>query len=129
MLKKNKIKLSCRGFSLIELMFGVFVLLVVIIAALTSTINSIFLNESSRNIVIAANDAQHVLEQIKTQSFSNIPNYIQNYSSYQFSNLANENITFPSPSYGSNLDTITIQINWNERNATRTYAITTRFAQ
>jgi len=129
MLKRKVIILTRGGFSLIELMFGVSILLVVIIAALSSTINSMFLNESSRNIVIAANDVQYVSEQIKTQSFSNIPSYIQNYSPNQFNNLPNENITFPSPSYGSSLDTITIQINWNERNATRTFSITTRFAQ
>lgn len=129
MVRRKIIKLTCGGFSLIELMFGVSILVVVIIATLSAAINSIFLNESSRNIVIAANDAQYALEQIKMQNFSNIPNYIQNYSSNQFSNLPNENITFSNPSYGSNLDTITIQINWNERNATRTYSTTTRFAQ
>jgi Tfp pilus assembly protein PilW len=123
------IKLTRRGFSLTELMFGGFILLVVIIATLSSTIHSMFLNESSRNIVIAANDVQYVLEQIKTQSFSNISTYIQNYSSVQFANLPSENITFPNPSYGLSLDTITVNISWNERNATRNYSITTCFAQ
>ena len=106
--KKKIIKLGRTGFSLIELMF---------------------LNESSRNIVTAANDAQYALEQIKAQSFSNIPAYISNYSPAQFTNLPNENITFPGPAYTATLDTITAQITWNERNAARTLAITTRCAQ
>ncbi len=129
MQKRKIIKLTRRGFSLIELMFGVSILLVTIIAALSSTINSMFLSESSRNLVTASNDAQYVLEQIKTQSFSNIPTYISSISSSKFNNLSGETVTFPGPAYTSNLDTITVQINWNERNATRTFSITTRFAQ
>jgi Tfp pilus assembly protein PilV len=129
LLNRKILKLTRRGFSLTELMFGVFILVVVIIATLSSAINSMFLNESSRNIVIAANDVQYALEQIKTQSFSNIQNYIQNYSATKFTNLPGENITFPSPSYGTDLDTITVTITWNERNATRTYSVTTCFAQ
>ncbi len=120
---------SKRGFSLIELMFGVSILLIAIIAALSSTTNSMFLSESSRNIVTASNDAQYVLEQIKTQSFSNIPAYISSFSSTKFNNLPAETVTFPSPAYTLNLDTITVNITWSERNATRTFSITTRFAQ
>jgi len=118
-----------KGFSLIELMFGVSILLVVIIAALSSAINSMFLSESSRNLVTASNDAQYVLEQIKTQSFSNISTYISTFPSTKFSNLSGEAVTFPSPAYTSNLDTITVTIAWSERNATRTFSITTLFAQ
>lgn len=121
---------SKKGFSLIELMFGVFILLVTIIAALSSTINSMFLSESSRNIVTASNDAQYVLEQIKTQSFSNIPAYVASYPPNKFmSNLPPMYVSFPNPVYTSNLDTITVQISWSERNAARTFSITTRFAQ
>ncbi|MDD5477558.1 MAG: prepilin-type N-terminal cleavage/methylation domain-containing protein [Candidatus Omnitrophica bacterium] len=129
MARKKIIKLRCRGFSLIELMFGVSILLVTIIAALSSTIGSMFLNESSRNLVTAANDAQYVLEQIKAQSFSNISTYISGFSPTKFNNLLGETVTFPGPVYTANLDTITVDITWNERNAARTLSITTRFAQ
>jgi len=136
MVKRKIIKLTRRGFSLIELMFGIFILLVTIIAALSSTINSMFLNESSRNIVTASNDAQYVLEyvleQIKTQGFSNVPTYISGFSpatSGMVLKLSGEGVTFPSPVYTSNLDTITVNITWNERNTARTFSITTRFAQ
>lgn len=126
---KKIISLASKGFSLIELMFGVSILLIVTIAALSTFINSMFLNESSRNLVTAANDAQYVLEQISSQGFSNIPTYISTYSSGQFTNLPAETITFPNPVYTPTLDTITVQINWNERNASRTFALTTRYAQ
>lgn len=110
-------------------MFGVAILLVTIIAALSSTIGSVFLNESSRNLVTASNDAQYVLEQIKAQSFNDIPAYVSGFSSTKFNNLPQETVTFPGPVYTANLDTITVNIAWNERNAARTFSITTRFAQ
>lgn len=122
-------KLTKRGFSLIETMLSVSILLIVIIAAVLAIISSTLLIESSRNLVTASNDAQYVLEQIKTQSFSNIQAYVLNYSSAGFSNLPQEQVSFPSPVYTANLATITVQINWNERNVTRTFSITTRFAQ
>jgi len=122
-------KLTRGGFSLIELMFGVSILLVTIIAALSATINSMFLSESTRNLVTASNDAQYVLEQIKSQSFSNIPTYISGFPSTKFNNLSGETVTFPSPVYTSNLDTLTVNITWNERNAARAFSITTCLAQ
>ncbi|MDO8662767.1 MAG: type II secretion system protein [Candidatus Omnitrophota bacterium] len=117
-----------RGFSLIELMCGVVILLIISISALFAFINSMLLNESSRNRVIAANDAQYALEQIKEQDFNDIQTYIGNYNT-TFTNLAGESITFPNPIYTSTLDTITVQVVWNERNETRAFTLTTRFAQ
>lgn len=114
---------------MIELMFGVAILLVTLIAVLSSVIGSVFLNESSRNLVTASNDAQSVLEQIKTQSFSNIPAYISGFSPAEFNNLPGETVSFPDPVYTANLDTITVNITWNERNAAKNFSITTRFAQ
>lgn len=121
-------KTGCRGFSLIEVMFGIAILSVVSVAALSAFINSTLLTESSRNLVTAACDAQYVLEQIKAQDFSSIPSYIANYSSTQFNNLPGETVTFPNPSYTSTLDTITVRIDWSER-AARSYSLTTRYAQ
>ncbi|MBU4251952.1 MAG: prepilin-type N-terminal cleavage/methylation domain-containing protein [Candidatus Omnitrophica bacterium] len=122
-------KLTRRGFSLIETMFSVSILLIVIISALLAITNVMFLNESNRNMVTASNDAQYVMEQIKTQSFSNISTYVGGYSSGEFTNLPQENVSFPNPVYTANLDTITVQISWRERNAARTFSITTCFAQ
>ncbi len=118
-----------RGFSLIELMFAIAILLVVILGAIVSFINCMFLNEFNRHLVIAANDAQYALEQIKAQNFSDISTYISGYSAGKFTNLPVENITFPNPVYTSTLDTITVQVSWNERQGTKNFSITTRFAQ
>ncbi|PIQ88026.1 MAG: hypothetical protein COV73_01015 [Candidatus Omnitrophica bacterium CG11_big_fil_rev_8_21_14_0_20_43_6] len=122
-------KLTRKGFSLIETMFSVFILLVIIIAAVLAITSATFLIGSSRNLVTASNDAQYILEQIKAQSFSDIPAYIASYPTETFDNLPDEEISFPSPVYTSTLDTITVQMDWNERNAAQTYSITTRLAQ
>lgn len=122
-------KLTRRGFSLIETMLSVSILLIVVISALLAITNVMFLNESSRNMVTASNDAQYVLEQIKTKSFSDIPGFVGGYSSGEFNNLPQETVSFPNPVYTANLDTITVQISWSERDATRTFSITTCFAQ
>lgn len=129
-IKKNMIRSKRKGYSLIELMFGVAILLIPITVSLLSFVNCILLNESSRNIVTAANDAQYALEQIKAQkNFANIQNFILGYPATTFTNLINERITFPNPVYTSTLDTIAVQISWNERNVTKTFSITARFAQ
>lgn len=122
-------KLKRRGFTLIETMMSISILLVVIIAALLAIIGAMFLMQSSKNLVTASNDAQYALEQIKTRSFTNIPTYVAGYSADSFDNLQDEEITFPSPIYTSTLDTITVQITWTERNAQRSFSITTCFAQ
>ena len=130
-MRRGIVKLKEKGFTLIELMFGISILLIAIIASLSAFINCMFLNESSRNLTTAVHDAQYALEQIKTESFANIPGYISSYPATQFNNLpgGSERITFPDPVYTSTLDTITVQISWNERSVQKTFAITTRFAQ
>lgn len=126
---KNSPKIDSRGFSLVELVFGVAILLIVAIGGLGSFINCMLLNRSSRDTVIAATDAQYVLEQIKAQGFSGISAYISGYPAGQFTNLPGETVSFPNPGYTSTLSTITVQITWNERNAARNFSLTTRFAE
>jgi len=126
---KNSSKIDSRGFSLVELVFGVAILLIVAIGGLGSFINCMLLNRSNRDTGIAATDAQYVLEQIKAQGFSDISSYISGYPADQFTNLPGEVVSFPNPSYTSTLATITVQITWNERNAARNFSLTTRFAE
>lgn len=117
-------RLRCKGFSLIELMLGVAILTVVITASLLTFINCILLNDASRNLVTAANDAQYVLEQIKTLDY----NSISSYTAPAFSSLLNETITL-NRSIGAALSTVTVNVNWQEKQNTRNFSLSTYFAK
>ena len=122
-------KLTRSGFSLVETLFSVSILLIVIVAAILAITSSTFLIAASRNLVTASGDAQYALEQIRALSFDDIPAYIAGYPSDYFGNLPQETVSFPNPVYTANLDTITIQISWEERNAQKDLSITTRMAR
>jgi len=123
-----------RGFTLLELMFGVSVLLVTIIAVLSSLINCVFLSESSRNLATAANDAQYVLEQIKALALDYdtciATNFPSGYTMPTFTNLKNEVVAFvPSPTIGSSISKITVKVSWTERQDSRSFSLATYFAK
>ncbi len=114
-----------------ELMFGVFVLLVAIIAALSSFINCAFLSESSRNLATAANDAQYVLEQIKAWDYDTriAINFPSDYTLPTFT-LKDEDVDFePSPTIGSSISKITVKVSWTERQKSRSFSLATYFAK
>lgn len=125
-----------RGFTLLELMFGVSVLLVAVIAALSSFINCTFLSESSRNLTTAANDAQYVLEQIKALDYATRiappsgPNFPSGYTLPTFTNLKDEVAAFnPSPTIGPSISKITVKVSWTERQKSRSFSLATYFAK
>ncbi len=116
---------------MIELMLGVSILLVAILAALFSFINSMFLGESSRNLVAAANDAQYVLEQIKALDYDTqiATNFSTSYTPPTFTNLNNEVIAFnPAPTIGSTISKIVVKVSWIERQNNRSFSLATYFA-
>ncbi len=115
---------------MIELMIGVSILLVAVLAAALSLINSMFLSESSRNLVIAANDAQYVLEQIKELDYDTqiAANFSTNYTLPAFTNLNNEVVAFdPAPVTGSAISKITVKVSWIERQNNRSFSLATYF--
>lgn len=115
-----------RGFTLLELMVAVAILLIVITGLLTAFINCILLNESNNNLVKAANDAQYVLEQIKALAYTDISAY----SYPTFNNLPSETITLTRPgSISDPLRTITVAVSWQERTQTRSFSLATYFAK
>jgi prepilin-type N-terminal cleavage/methylation domain-containing protein len=106
-----------KGFTLIELMVGVFVLLVSILAALSGFLGSMVLNNSSSNLATAVNDAQYVLEQVKGLDYDtciqNLPNAC--YVLPTFTNLPTEIVTFdPAPTSIGNMRKITVKVSWQD---------------
>lgn len=121
-------KSSSRGFSLLELMISVAILLIVISGLFVTFVYCILMNESNNNLVKAANDAQYVLEQIK-----GVTSYdgINSYSPPALNNLPNENIPNPTITdlYGNQVKEITVNVNWVERNRQRNFQLSTRIAR
>jgi len=69
------------------------------------------LNESNYNLVIATNDAQRVLEQVRGLTALQVDAYVPPV----FNNLTNENITVTRTTVGSNLKEVTVNVSWTER--------------
>jgi prepilin-type N-terminal cleavage/methylation domain-containing protein len=116
--------LKDNGFTLIELMIAVAILLIVITGLLATLVYCILLNESSNNLVIATGDAQYILEQIKGLPYNDIANY----TAPSFSNLNNETITL-NRNIGATISEITVAVHWNERQRQKSHSITTRIAK
>jgi len=121
---KKKHFLSVRGLTLIELMIATGILVVVLSGLLLTFISCILLNESNNNLVIAVNDAQYVLEQIKGLAYSEIGNY----TVPQFNNLANETVTL-TRSIGTRIAEVAVDVSWIERQRQRNFQLSTRIAR
>ncbi|MCM8796720.1 MAG: prepilin-type N-terminal cleavage/methylation domain-containing protein [Candidatus Omnitrophica bacterium] len=119
-----KITLNKKAFSLIEIMMAVAVLTIAIIPFLLAILNGILLIDSSRNLVCAANDAQYVLEEMKTINYANLSTY----TPPTFNNLNNETVTLDK-NIGATISTITVNINWQETERVKNISIATCFAQ
>jgi len=58
----------CLGFTLVELLIGVTILVIGIVAMLGAVVSQVTLNEQARNLSWALNDAQRVMERIRQQN-------------------------------------------------------------
>lgn len=133
---KNKgffIKRNVKGFTLVELMFAVVILLVSILALLSGFLGTLFLNNASSNLTIAVNDAQYVLEQVKGLNYTTC---IQNnfaagcYTLPVFTNLPSETVAFsPAPTIGASISKITVKISWLDKQKTRSFSLATYIAK
>jgi prepilin-type N-terminal cleavage/methylation domain-containing protein len=124
-------KLSSKGFTLLELMIVTGILLIVISGLLVTFVYCLLLNESNNNLTIAAGDAQYVLEELsemKGTQYSQIDEYIASFNPSRFTNLNNETVAFPNPVYGAYTTEVTVNVSWAERGRTRDFAISTRLA-
>ena len=118
-------KQSKAGLTLLEVMLTSGILLIAIVALLYTFVNCIFLNESNKEALTAANDAQYVLEQIKSLAFSQI----ESYTPPVFTNLEDENIPAPVVTViSSRVKRVTVNVSWTDkRRRARSFALTTQF--
>lgn len=107
-----------------ELLITLAILLLASTGLLLAFISCIFLNETNTSLIMAANDAQFVLEQLKSSPYDQI----NNYTAPAFNNLNNETITL-TRQIGTRLANITVEVDWNERTRPRNFQISTRIAK
>lgn len=119
-----KLKHSSKGFTLVEVMIAAAILVLVIAELLCSFTYCMLLNESNNNLVLAINDAQYVLEDIKVLPYADIASY----TPPVFNHLDNEVVTL-NRNIGPNISEITATVTWNERERQRTHSIFTRIAK
>jgi len=117
---------SCSGFTLLELLFTSLILLITISGLFFAFISCAFLNESNNDLVVAANDAQYVLEQVKALNFSSIDTYVPPV----FTNLSGENIpALTVTNISSRVKQVTVNVNWTDRRRRqRSFSLSTRIA-
>lgn len=115
-----------KGFTLSELMIAAAIMLIAILGLLTVFINSIVLNESNANLVMAVNDAQYVLEQIKALAYDDIDSY----NPLNFT-INNDNIVpeLSVQNISTALKNVTITISWTERQRPRSVQLSTHIAR
>lgn len=73
--RRNEIKNSLTGFTLMELMIGAGVLIIALVGLVAAFTGCFALGESATNLTTAINDAQCVMEEIRAH---NIPSLITN---------------------------------------------------
>lgn len=113
------------GFTLTELIAAVAITVLVITGAALSFTQLMFLADSGVNLTIAANDAQYVLEQIKSEPYASVCTY----SAPDLKNIGpSESITIDC-SAGLNLAAITVNISWQERGQAKNFSLPTYIAK
>ncbi|MBU4589878.1 MAG: prepilin-type N-terminal cleavage/methylation domain-containing protein [Candidatus Omnitrophica bacterium] len=122
------------GFTLLELMIGAAVLILALVGLIAAYIGCFALNEKARNLTVATNDAQCVMEEIRDRNTAfNITQ--EDWSAWAAtdppdgggcSTLDNETITVTYPSgTGARPLEIIITVSWTEKGRQRNTQIST----
>ena len=113
-----------RGFTLIEVMISVAILTVVVTSLLMSIVSCVMLNQASSNFIVAASDAQDILEDIK--SLPNIYNDIDSYLPPGLNSLTNETVSVNVLQVSEGLKEVTVNVEWVDKQRQNSFLLTTR---
>ncbi len=120
-----------KGFSLIEMMFGVLILVIGFVGVHQVLTTCMLLNVRNSSLTIAANDAQYVMEQIKALDYDTCiaTNFSGGcYTLPVFTNLTNETVTCDNIASGTKMRQVTVKIEWEGRSGQQEeYALATFF--
>ncbi|MDD3087989.1 MAG: prepilin-type N-terminal cleavage/methylation domain-containing protein [Candidatus Omnitrophica bacterium] len=115
-----------KGFTLIELLIAVAIILIVLVGSLLAFVQLMLLNESSRNLVIAANDAQYILEEMKNLAYDDLGSYLPNENELDSLEAEDVELTY---NIESDVTTVTVNVTWQERQNERDFSLSTCFTR
>lgn len=122
------VNIKKSGFTLLELLIGTAVLIVALVGLIAAYTGCFVLNENARNLTIAINDAQCVMEEMRDRNITS--NIVQeNWTTWAATDLPNgggcnsldnENIVVTYPS-GTTVTPLRIlaTVNWTEKSRQR----------
>ena len=111
------------GFTLMELRVAAGILAFAIVGLLSTFIYGSVLGVTNRGLVIAASDAQYVLERLKDQPYADLATYTDT----SFDNLVDESILVTVTTLTGERD-IEVNVTWTEGQRQRSYVLTTKVA-
>ena len=120
-------KRTIRGFTLAELLVAAALLALAVTGLLQLLIVCLLSNTANNNLTVAANDAQYVLETIKGLPYSDVDTCT--FPSFTFNNLIDEQVPAPTCTDENNMTKVTVMVTWKERNAPKSFQLSTRIAQ
>ena len=120
--------LNKRGFTLLELVVVVAILSVTVLGLLASYIYCILLNEYNSSLVIAAGDAQKVLEEMKNLPYGSLQDYVDDFQADRFSNLPGEAVNFSGTDIAGSIAEVVVNVDWTQRGANKNFLLSTRIA-
>jgi hypothetical protein len=110
---QKSLRIKVKAVILVELLIAITILVIAMAALLGAFVGCLLLNESNHNLVVALNDAQYILEEIKALPYSSISAY----SPPQLAHLSEELITFSASDISARLKSITVTVRWTERSS------------
>lgn len=113
-----------HGFTFVEVMVSVGILLAGVVAAIGATVSLVALTNAGSLLTIGSNDAQHEMEQIRALPFASVASYNETRT-----NLPNETVSVVSSTLGTTLKQITVTVSWREAGTTKTYVLSTLRAE
>ncbi|MDD2752007.1 MAG: hypothetical protein PHN59_02640 [Candidatus Omnitrophica bacterium] len=129
-------QLNNKGFTLWELMLASAILIFALSGLLMLFSNCVLLNEANRNLSVAVNHAQYIMEGIRHLSFANIGPQVAagtwdwnlaTLTAAGMSPLSNESIVSTTPNQAANPVSVTVTVNWQDRGRARTVALNSQF--
>ena len=130
---KNPIKNQKRGFTLMEVVLALAILIPAVFAIIGANHYMIRMSESSRRITTALQDAHTLIERIRNTSEQGLNQVTAAYPSggavAGFLNLPGEQITVTYPSASADPLAITVMVNWTDQGRAMSRSLSTQVTQ